>query len=68
MDTLRHFLDKQVEIAVDIERLTTEIRKMESTPDSVQNRLASFRSQRMNLEAKQDRLLEDVAMGVLDRE
>lgn len=68
MDTLRHFLDKQVEIAVDVERLATEIHKMESTPDSVQNRLASFRSQRMNLEAKQDRLLEDVAMGVLDRE
>lgn len=68
MDTLRHFLDKQVEIALDVERLTVEIRRMESAPDSAQSRLASLRSRRMNLEAKQDRLLEDVATGILDRE
>lgn len=68
MDTLSHFLDKQVEIAVDVERLTAELHKMESTPDSAQNRLASLRSRRMNLEAKQNRLLEDVAIGILDRE
>ena len=41
---------------------------MESTPDSAQNRLASLRHRRMNLEAKQERLLEDVTAGILDRE
>ena len=34
MDTLKHFLDKQMEIAVDVERLATEMRRIESTPDS----------------------------------
>ena len=68
MDTLKHFLDKQMEIAVDVERLATEMRRMESTPDSARNRLASLRHRRMNLEAKQERLLEDVTTGILDRE
>ncbi len=68
LDTLKHFLDKQVEIAVNVERLTAEIRKLESTPASTQNRLASLRSQRMNLESKENRLLEDLATGILDRE
>lgn len=68
MDTLKHFLDKQMEIAVDVERLATEMRRIESTPDSAQNRLASLRHRRMNLEAKQERLLEDVTTGILDRD
>ena len=44
------------------------MRRIESTPDSAQNRLASLRHRRMNLEAKQERLLEDVTTGILDRE
>lgn len=68
MDTLKHFLDKQVEIAVDVERLTEEVRQNEKEPFSAQSRLASVRSRRIHLEAKQDRLLEDVSLGILDRD
>lgn len=68
MDKLKHFLDKQVEVAVDIERLIAAVHAMEKAPNSMQNRLASLHSQTANMDAKLERLLEDATMGVLDRE
>lgn len=66
MDTLKHFLDKQVEIAVDVEKLILEARKKADSPDGIKSQLASLRVQRLHLEAKLEKLLEDVALGVLD--
>lgn len=68
MDKLRHLLDKQVEVAVDVERLIEVAHEMERTPDGVRNRLASIHGQYVNMDAKLERLLEDAAMGILDRE
>lgn len=68
MDKLKHFLDKQVEIAVDVERLVAAVHEMNNAPDGVRNRLASLRSQCTNVDAKLERLLEDATVGILDRE
>ena len=67
MDTLKHFFDKQVEIAVDAEQMILGAQKKVDAPDGIKSRLASARTQRINLETKMDQLLEDAASGILDR-
>lgn len=69
MDALKHLLDKQMEIAVDVERLMNEVRRTPmKRPGNPGNLHLSLRNRRFNLEEKLERLLEDVAAGVLDRE
>lgn len=68
MDKLKHFLDSQMEIAVDVERLISVAHEMEKAPDGMRSRLASLHNQSMNMEAKLERLLEDVTTGILDRD
>lgn len=69
MNSLRHLLDKQVETAVDVERLLNEVRKRPApnsgNPDDLP---LSLRNRRFHLEEKLERLLEDVTAGVLNRE
>lgn len=69
MNSLRHLLDKQVESAVDVERLLNEVRKTpvpnSGNPDGLP---LSLRNRRFYLEEKLERLLEDVTAGVLNRE
>lgn len=68
MEKLEHFLENQVKIAVDVERLAAEVYARANAPGGAANRLASLHSQVLNAEAKLERLLEDAAMGILDRE
>lgn len=67
MDTLQHFLDNQVKLALDVERLKGTMRRG-SQPSAEAALLASISCQRRNLESKLERLLEDLAVGVLDKE
>lgn len=68
MNSLKRFLEGQIKAAAEIERLIAAVRKREAAPDGAQARLASLRGQRLHAEAKLERLLEDAAEGVLDRE
>lgn len=68
MEKLKHFLDNQVKTAVDVERLAAEVYARAKAPGGAANRLASLHSQCLNVEARLERLLEDAAMGILDRE
>lgn len=65
IEKLQHFLDSQIQIAVDVERLWKE---KKSSPSDISSTLASLSCQRGNLEAKLDRLLEDFVAGVLNKE
>lgn len=69
MDALKHLLDRQIETAVDVERLMNEVRRTPmKRPGNPGNLHLSLRNRRFNLEEKLERLLEEVASGVLDRE
>ena len=59
METLKHCLDKQVEAIADVERLITEAREMTDSPSGIKSRLAGLRVQRLNIDSKIERLLED---------
>lgn len=67
MEKIQHFLDSQIQIAVDVERLWKEAQK-KSSPSDLSAALASLSCQRGNLEAKLERLLEDLVSGVLNKE
>lgn len=69
MEALKHLLDQQVQTAVEVERLMSEVRQSPTQGrGDHQNELLSLRNRRSNMKGKLERLLEDVAVGVLDRE
>lgn len=68
METLKHCLDKQVEAIADVERLITEAREMTDSPSGIKSRLAGLRVQRLNIDSKIERLLEDVTQEIIDKD
>lgn len=71
MRAVRQTLDQQVKIAVDLERLLREIRRMPvvKAARSSQNRiLTSLRVKRQNMEGKLEQLLHDLATGLITRD
>lgn len=66
MDVLKHFLNQQIQVSADVERVVMDLHdRMSSGP---QKRLSSLRGRRNSLEAKMERLLEDLAVRVVDYE
>lgn len=71
METLTHYLDKQVEIAVDLNRLMNQVRTAPQTvryQAQADEKLLSARVRRQNVEARLEQLLVDLTAGIIDRD
>ena len=57
-----------MEAIADVERLITEAREMTDSPSGIKSRLAGLRVQRLNIDSKIERLLEDVTQEIIDKD
>ena len=67
MDKLQNLLSKQIQIAIDVDQLRQEVERAPQFHD-ITGLLASLNCQRRNLEARQERLLEDLVSGILSKD
>ena len=71
IQVVTNLLNQQVKLSVDVERLMEEIQKMpivRGHQQEASNRYASVSAKRKNMEAKMQRLLEDLTRGIIDKD
>ena len=71
MGAVKQALNQQVRVAVDLERLIQDIKRMPQNgafQSKHTNKLTSIRIKRQNIESKMERLLHDLATGLIVRD
>lgn len=68
IDALKHFLDEQVKLFVDVEELAAKARREDGMTGALRGRQLALRNRREELASEQLRYLEDLTDGILDRE
>ena len=71
IQVVTNLLNQQVKLSVDVERLMEEIQKMpivRGHQQEASNRYASVSAKRKNMEAKMQRLLEELTQGIIDKD
>mgnify|MGYP001623098145 FL=1 len=71
IQVVTNLLNQQVKLSVDVERLMEEIQKMpivRGHQQEASSRYASVSAKRKNMEAKMQRLLEDLTQGIIDKD
>lgn len=71
MGAVRNFLDTQMKLALDLEQFIEDIQNRSEVTQyhkKVNAQLESVRRQRMNAEAKVERLIQDMTEGLIDRD
>ena len=71
IQVVTNLLKQQVKLSVDVERLLEEIQKMPMVrgyQQEASSRYASVSAKRKNMEAKMQRLLEDLTQGIIDKD